>query len=151
MINPATGWFEMAKIPNKTAAEIADITRKNWFTRYPLSQQIVFDLGTKLMAEFSKICQNNYGLKRKPITVRNLQSNAIIELIYQTIRNIIRTFDQSNIVNKDPWSSILAATMFAVRATYHTTLQAYPMQLVFDQDAKHQARCQLRTHSTTQK
>ena len=25
--------------------------------------------------------------------------------------------------------------MFAVRATYHTTLQAYPMQLVFGQDS----------------
>ena len=31
MINPATGWFEMAQIPNKTAAEIADITKKTWF------------------------------------------------------------------------------------------------------------------------
>jgi hypothetical protein len=36
---------------------------------------------------------------------------------------------------KDPWSGILAATMFAVRATFHTTLQASPMQLVFGRDA----------------
>jgi hypothetical protein len=36
---------------------------------------------------------------------------------------------------KDPWSGILAATMFAVRATYHTMLQATPMQLVFGRDA----------------
>jgi hypothetical protein len=36
---------------------------------------------------------------------------------------------------KDPWSGILAATMFAVRATLHTTLQATPMQLVFGRDA----------------
>ena len=36
-----------------------------------------------------------------------------------------------NIVNNDPWSGILSATMFAVRATYYTTLQASPMQLVF--------------------
>ena len=35
-INPATGWFKMAKIPNKTAVEIVDITEKTWFTRYPL-------------------------------------------------------------------------------------------------------------------
>ena len=40
-----------------------------------------------------------------------------------------------NIVNNDPWSGILAATMFAVRATYHTTLQASLMQLVFGRDA----------------
>ena len=43
----------MAKIPNKTAAEIADITEKTWFTRYPLPQRIVFDRGTEFMAEFA--------------------------------------------------------------------------------------------------
>ena len=84
----------------------------------------MFGRGTEFMAEFSKICHNENGLKRKPITTRNPQSNAIIERIHQTIGIIIRTFDVSNIVNNDPWSGMLAATMFAVRATYHTTLQA---------------------------
>ena len=87
------------------------------------------------MAEFSKMCQNNYVLKRKHKITRNPQSNAIIEKIHQTIGNIIRTFDVSSIVNNDPWSGILAATMFAVRATYHTTLQEYPMKLLFGQDS----------------
>ena len=135
MIDPDTGWFEMAQIPNKTAAEIADITEKTWFTRYPLPQRIVFDRGTKFMAEFSKMCQNDYGIKRKAITNRNPHSNAIIEQIHQTIGNRIRTFDVSNIVNNDPWSGILATTMYAVRATYHTTLQASTMQQLFGQDA----------------
>ena len=36
IINPATGWFKMAQIPNKTAEIIVDIIRKNLFTRYPL-------------------------------------------------------------------------------------------------------------------
>ena len=75
MIDPTTGWFEMAQIPNKTAAEIADITEKTWFTRYPLPQQIVFDCGTKFMAEFANMCQNDYGPKRKPIKYKNPQSN----------------------------------------------------------------------------
>ena len=35
---------------------------------------------------------------------------------------------------KDPWSGILAAASFAVQATYHTTAQATPMQLVFGRD-----------------
>ena len=135
MIDPSTSWFEMAQIPKKTAAEIADITKKTWFTSYPLPQRIVFDRGTKFMAEFSKMCHNDYGLKRKPITTRKPQSNAIIERIHQTIGNIIRTFDVSNIINKNSWSGILAATMFAVRTTYHRTLQAFLMQLVFGRDA----------------
>ena len=102
----------------------ADITEKTWFTRYPFPQKIVFDGGTEFMAEFSKMCQNYYGLKMKPIKTRNPQSNVIIKQIHQTIGYIIRTFDVSNILNNNPWSGILAATMFAVRATYHTTLQA---------------------------
>ena len=48
MINPATGWLDMAQIPNKTAAEISYITEKTWFTRYPLPQRIVLDHGTKI-------------------------------------------------------------------------------------------------------
>ena len=122
MIDPTTGWFEMAQIPNKTAAEISYITEKTWFTRYPLPQRIVLDHGTKFMAEFSKMCQNYYGLKSKPITTRNPQSNEIIKRIHQTIGNIIRTFDVSNIVNNNPWSHILATAMYDSHATYHTTL-----------------------------
>ena len=87
----------------------------------------MFDHGTEFMAEFSKMCQNDYVLKRKPIATRNPQSNASIERMHQTIGNIIHTFHVSNIVNNDPWSGILAATMFAVGATYHTKLQASPM------------------------
>ena len=122
MMNPAIGWFEMAQILNKTAAEIADITDKTWFTRYPLPQRIVFDCGTKFMAEFANMCQKDYGLKRKPITSRNPQSNAVIKRIHKTIGNIIRTFEVSNIVNNNPWSGILAATMYAPRnLSYNTT------------------------------
>ena len=58
MIYPATGSFEISQIPNKTAAEIADITEKTWFTRYPLPQRIVFDRGTEFMTGFAKMCQN---------------------------------------------------------------------------------------------
>jgi hypothetical protein len=79
--------------------------------------------------------KNDYGLKLKPITTRNPQANAIIERVHQTIGNIIRTFNVQSMDSDDPWTGILAATMFAVRATYHTTLQASPMQLVFGRDA----------------
>ena len=54
MVDPATGWFKMAQIPNKTAAEIPDITEKTWFTGYPLPQRIVFDHGTEFMADFPR-------------------------------------------------------------------------------------------------
>jgi hypothetical protein len=36
--------------------------------------------------------KNGYGIKGKPITVKNPQANAIIERVHQVVGNIIRTF-----------------------------------------------------------
>ncbi len=79
---------------------------------------------------------DDYGVKKKPITTRNPQANAIVERVHQTIGNIIRTFElQDNYLDEDdPCKGILAATAFAIRATYHTTLQKSPGQLVFGRD-----------------
>ena len=42
---------------------------------------------------------------------------------------------KNNYLGKDdPWSRILAATSFAIRITYHTTLQATPFHMVFGHD-----------------
>jgi len=89
------------------------------------------------MAEFSEMMQNDYGIKKKPITTRNPQANAILEHIHQVIGNMIRTFElqERELEEVAPWKVILAAIMFALGATFHTTLQATLMQLVFVRDA----------------
>ena len=138
MIDPATGWFEMREIPNKEAITIANLVEQTWLTRYPWPQILTYDRGSEFMGEFAAMIEEDYGITRKGITTRNPQANAIIERIHQTIGNVIRTFqvqESTYLDEDDPWSGILAATMFAVRATYHTTLQATPTQLVFGRDA----------------
>jgi len=81
------------------------------------------------MTELVKMVKDDYGLKIKAIT-QNPQANAIFERVHQTIGNIIRTFDVQTMDSNHPWARILAATMFAVCATYYTTLQVSPrMQL----------------------
>jgi hypothetical protein len=79
------------------------------------------------------IIKNDYGIKVKPITVRNPQANAIVERVHQVIGNIIRTFEleSSYLDEDDPFKGILSATAFAVRSTFHTSLQSTPGQLVF--------------------
>lgn len=77
----------------------------------------------------------DYGIKKKPITKQNPQANAVLEKIHQTLSNIIRVLDSESLHPDNPWGGALAAAMFALRATYHTTTQATPMQLVFGRDA----------------
>ena len=45
MIDPVTGWFEMAQILNKTAAEVANVAEETWFTCYPYPQRVILDRG----------------------------------------------------------------------------------------------------------
>ena len=125
----------MKEIQNKEAINVANIVEQTWLSRYPIPQILTYDRGTEFMAEFAEMIENDYGIKRKGTSVRNPQANAIIERVHQTIGNMIRTFSKESLDEKDPWSGILAATMLAVRATYHTTLQATPAQLVFGRDA----------------
>jgi hypothetical protein len=75
-------------------------------------------------------------VKKNPNTTRNPQANTIVKRVHQTIGNIIRTFElhENYLDEDDPWKGILAATAFAIRATYHTTLQKSPGQLIFGQD-----------------
>ena len=86
------------------------------------------------MAEFTKMVKHDYGIKPRPITTRNPQANAIIERVYQTTGSILKTFDMKSLDKVDPWGDILAVARFSVRATYHTTMRASPMQLFFERD-----------------
>ena len=137
MIDPATGWFEICQYDDKRSITVANIVEQEWLCRYPWPTQITFDRGSEFIGhDFKDMVKNDYGIKTKPITTRNPQANAIVERVHQVIANIIRTFElQDNYLDEDdPWKGILAATAFAVRSTYHTTLQKTPGQLVFGRD-----------------
>ena len=127
----------MREITTKSADVIANIVEQAWLTRYPWPTQITYDKGTEFMKEFAAMIRKDYGIRKSPASTRNPQANSVIERIHQVIANIIRTYriDDKYLDLDDPFSGILSATMFAVRATYHTTLRATPTQLVFGRDA----------------
>ena len=136
MIDPATGWFEIHEYDDKRAITVANIAEQEWFSRYPWPTQVTYDRGSEFIGSEFQTMLNDYGVKKKPITTRNPQANAIVERVHQTIGNIVRSFElQDNYLDEDdPWKGILSATAFAIRATYHTTLQKSPGQLVFGRD-----------------
>ena len=137
MIDPATSWFEIVEIRNKTSLEVANKADFTWFMRYPWPSKVILDRGREFMGEFKNLLKNEYGIKRKPITTRNPQANAIVERVHQTIGNMIRTVrmhSNPDIDDDDPWTGVLSAVAFGIRATVHTTTRATPAQLVFGRD-----------------
>ena len=143
MIDPATGWFEIAEIPGKSADEVANTLEQVWLTRYPWPEQIVMDRGPEFKAEIIDMLRDDYGIVRKPITTRNPQANAMVERCHQTLHNMIRSHqirNKNDLPPGDAWKGMLAAVAFAMRATVHTTTRATPTQLVFNRDAIHNVR-----------
>ena len=143
MIDPATGWFEIVEIKDKKADLIANLIEMHWLMRYPWPTEVVMDRGREFMAEVPTMLKDEYGIKRKPITTRNPQANAMVERAHQTMGNLIRTQQvrgKHELPEWNPWGGILAAIGFAMRSTVHTTTQATPAQLVFSRDAMHNIR-----------
>jgi hypothetical protein len=138
MIDPATGWFEIHQYDDKRSITMANIAEQEWFSRYPWPTQITYDRGSEFIgADFHKMIKNDYGIKGKPITVRNPQANTIVERVHQTIvGNIVRTFELENtyLDEEDPWKGMLSAAAFAIRSTFRTTLRKSSGQLVFGRD-----------------
>ncbi len=87
------------------------------------------------MVEFSDRFINDYGIKKKPVAKRNPQANSVVQRVHQTMGNMIRTFQVQNMDEENPWSGILSAVAFTVRATVHATTKATAMQLMFGRDA----------------
>ena len=137
MIDPASGWFDIHQYDNKKSITVANIAEQEWFARYPWSTQVTFDRGSEFIEkDFKHMLVHDYGIKRKPITVRNPQVNAIVEKIHQLIASMVRILKlETYYLDVDsPWKGVLSATAFAIWLTYHTTLKKTTSQLVFRRD-----------------
>ena len=138
MIDPATSWFEIVQYDDKKSMTVANIVENTWLTRYPRPDICTMDRGSEFIGHAFKkeLMQNEYGVVVKFATTANPQANSVIECIHQVLGNMLRTFklETNYLDTDDPWAGILAATAFAIRNTYHTTLKATPGQLVFGRD-----------------
>ena len=86
MIDPVTNWFEISRINTKSSEEAQRIFDSMWRACYPRPQEVGFDNGSEFKHLFKELCQN-MGIKEKPTTDYNPQSNAIIERVHQVLGN----------------------------------------------------------------
>ena len=138
MVDPVTGWFELAPLYGApTAFRAQQLLDNTWLARYPRPREIGFDNGGEFMAEFKDLC-NNMGLKQKPSLAWNPQSNAILERIHQVLADCIRSFNlEEKVFNEqddDPFEEYLTAAAFSIRAAFHQTHGHSPAQMVFGRD-----------------
>jgi hypothetical protein len=127
MISPATSWFKIVELPtvrvtvlkagkgkkatctnytkyaeiyDKTSAQISNLVYKCWFSRYPCCQYLIYNNGNEFKLHFCAPC-TTYGVKRKPISIRNPTVNAVLEHIHAVFTNMLRIakLDIAKLVN----------------------------------------------------
>jgi RNase H-like domain found in reverse transcriptase/Integrase zinc binding domain/Reverse transcriptase (RNA-dependent DNA polymerase) len=136
IIDPDTYWTELVVLPNKLSLTIATAFDHEWLCRYPRPAECIHDNGTEFMGQEFQELLLSYGIRSKPTTVRNPQANAILERAHQTIGNMLRTNNLMSLPLSRPsaLANLLRTVQWALNATFHTTLQATPAQLVFHRD-----------------
>jgi hypothetical protein len=108
MVDPVTGWFELAPLYGApTAFRAQQLLNNTWLARYPRPREIGFDNGGEFMAEFKDLCEN-MGLKKKPSAAWNPQSNVILEKIQQVLADCIRSINLEEREYSTSWMMILS-------------------------------------------
>ena len=97
MIDPVTSWIEIHTVPSARADLVANLVDLPWLTCYSLPSNTIVDRGNEFLDE-REMTINYYNITVKPITLRNPLANAILEIVHQTIGNILRTFKVQNMV-----------------------------------------------------
>ncbi len=160
MIDPASSWFEIMELPlgnvvkrlrtinvngkelltleetiDKSFDRIAKLINKTWLSRYPRCQNLIYDNGSEFKLHFEHLC-DSYGINHKPITVKNPQTNAILEHVHQVIGQMLRTseLDMTYSISPDDVDVFLDNAAWAIHSTYHTELKASPGAAIFGRD-----------------
>ena len=148
VIDPTSSWFEITELPlvkqlrtitvngkellqseeifGKSSDWEAKLVNTTWLCRYPRCQKLIYDNGSEFKLNFEHLC-DSYGKMHKPTTVKNPQSNAILERVHQVIGQMLRTseIDMANSVSPNDVDVFVDNAAWAIRSTYHTVLKAW--------------------------
>ena len=154
MIDPASAWFEIIELPvteyisvtkdgkpvtkdifDTTSAQISRLVNKAWFSRYPRPEFVIYDNGSEFKLNFQALCKE-YGIFKKPTTVKNPTANAILERMHAVIGNMLRTreLDMAPTVTEQDVEDFLVDVAWAIRSTHHTVLGSSPGAAIFGRD-----------------
>ncbi|GFH49197.1 hypothetical protein CTEN210_05673 [Chaetoceros tenuissimus] len=139
IVDNDTNLLKAVLIENTRAQHIADLFENTWLSRYPRPVKCIHDKGTEFTgSEFQQMLQR-FHIRPSQITTKNPQGNSICERIHQTMLNQIRSLIRQNPPNDINQANhvidiLLANTVYALRTSLHSSLNASPGALAFQRD-----------------
>ena len=131
--------LKRASQSNPSGKESVQVLEDTWLSRYPKPVRIIYDQGK----EYRNITFESYlisqGIKGCPSTVKNPQSNAILERVHDVMKTSLRTECHTNPPTNTEEANavvdrVLASAQYAVRVCVHKTFGVSPGTIVFQRD-----------------
>ena len=139
IIDTVTNLLEIIWINNKTSENVAQQFSNCWLARYPWPFRVVHDNGGEFIGwEFQDLLRR-LGIISVLTTVKNPQSNAIVERSHHTIADIIRVMSHVSPPNNNGSAEAMMDNAFAscvhsMRIAVNGTLRTSPGALAFNRD-----------------
>ena len=141
IIDTVTNLLELKRATqmNPTGLESVQVLEDTWLSRYPKPVRIIYDQGTEYRNIDFESFLVSQGITGCPSTVKNPQSNAILERVHDVMKTSLRTECHTNpptnvteanaIVDR-----VLASAQYAVRVCVNKTFGVSPGTIVFQRD-----------------
>ena len=131
--------MEAIRIKDKTSKHIAEQFANCWLAQYLRPLKCIHDNGGEFIGWNFQELLTRYGIKSKPTTVKNPQSNAPCERMHKTVADILQ-----NIIKEDPPTqrqdaeqkvdNELSTCIHALRCAVNHTMKTSPGAMVFNRD-----------------
>ena len=136
-----TKWYKAIPLPDQTAVTTANALVDHWISRFGCPHSLHSDQGRNFESKLFEQLMQLLEMDKTRTTPFHPQSNAVIERMNKTLRNMLAKCvneEQSN------WSQQLPYVMMAYRSSVHESTGYTPQFLVFGQELSLPLDCMYR-------
>ena len=139
IMDAASALIELVRVDALDGEATSLAFENTWLARYPRPTRAVYDAAGCFHGPAFQLTLTRESITPVPITVKNPQSNAIVERAHLTIGDMLRSFQSTNTPDNvgsaiELVDTILASAQRAMRSSIHKSMGISPGAAVFGRD-----------------
>ena len=139
VIDIASSLLEIFRVDRVDGESAALAFENGWLSRYPRPTRAIYDAAGAFTGPAFQLCLHREGITPVPITVKNPQSNSIVERSHSTVGDQLRVLQAANVPDNietayELVDTALATTQRAIRSAVNTALGVTPGSMIFHRD-----------------
>lgn len=125
MMDRFTRWPEVVPLSDMRAETVADCFLFNWVSRYGIPDTLTTDRGSQFESALFNRLLSTLGCTHNRTTAYHPQSNGLIERFHKTLKQSLRSFPESE------WLDKLPLILLGLRTAYKEELSCAPSNMMY--------------------